>query len=482
VDQAVDAARRAQGWWSALGVERRFAALRRFARIATEREGEMAALIRDEVGKVGWDAMAEAKLLAAKVGLTLDGAATWSRVAGFEAGGSGTKSARCVFRPHGVAAVVGPFNFPAHLANGHMIPALALGNTVVFKPSDKAPGVGQMLGMWLDEAIRLEVGVDGGGGGGGGGVVNVVQGGAEVARRLVAHEGVDAVMFTGSWAVGRAILEANLDRPGRMVALEMGGNNAAVVLPDADAVQALTECARCAFITTGQRCTCTRRIIVSRRTWDGRDGGEFAERFVAGLCAAARGIVVGDPMDAGAFMGPLVSEGARAAVLAAQAAMARAGGTVLVEARAVAGRAGWFLTPGVVRVERFVGVGGWEAGGAGAGADEEVFGPLVRVCVVETAQEALAMANATRYGLAASVFTRDEAAAAAFVREARAGCVNVNTGTAGASGALPFGGLGLSGNHRPAGAFSVDYCGYPVATMEERGTGATGAVGLKIEW
>lgn len=487
---AVVAARAALPAWRRAGEEKRFAALKRFATIATSREAEMAALIRDEVGKVYWDALAEAKLLATKVSITLDPRGAWARVAGFDVAPVGTRAGRCVFKPHGVAAVVGPYNFPAHLPNGHIVPALAIGNTVVFKPSDKAPGVGRLLGSWLHEAIRDEIGDQLAAG-----VVNVVQGGADVARALVSHEGIDAIMFTGSWPVGRAIMQANLDRPGRLVALEMGGNNAAVVLADADPLQALTECVRCAFITTGQRCTCTRRIIVQRGSVN---EPRFAEKFIEALCKGARDLTIGDPADTSKpiFMGPLVSAGAMNSVLASFAAMQRAGGQVLVPCERLQAQVhdqGWFVSPGVVRVDRFEAVGA-EAVGAGeggasglalwahAGIDEEIFGPVVRVSVVNTLDEAIEQANATRFGLAASIFTTDNAAAERFFDEARAGCININTGTAGASSALPFGGLGLSGNHRPAGAFSLDYSGYPVASMRESGDVATGAPGMTVAW
>jgi succinylglutamic semialdehyde dehydrogenase len=486
VDMAVDAARGAAGRWRATPVEKRFAALNRFAAIAEAREEDMTRLIHEEVGKVIWDARAEAKLLAAKVRITLDTKGAWSRVAGFEAAPAGTKHARATFKPHGVAAVLGPFNFPAHLPNGHIVPALAAGNTVVFKPSDKSPAVGRLLGAWLHEAIAAEIGEAEATG-----VVNVVQGGAEVAKRIVAHEHIDAILFTGSWPVGRAILQANLDRPGRLVALEMGGNNPAIVMSDADPVQALTECVRCAFISTGQRCTCTRRLIVQRGS---SASAGFADQFIAALCASAAKLVVSDPANdsAGAFMGPLVTEGAMRDVLAQVGELGRCGAKELLACRRVEGRDGWFVTPGVYQVDRFEAVGPARSDAAigphssavwpHAGADEEIFGPVLRVCVVETLDEAIEQANATRFGLAASIFTRDDGAIARFLDEVRAGCLNVNTGTAGASSALPFGGLGLSGNHRPAGAFSVDYCAYPVASMHEHAAGSTGAPGMTIEW
>jgi len=468
VTLAVRAARAAQPAWAKLGMAGRATVLRAFAQRAKASEARLAGLLTREVGKVAWDALAEAQLLAAKVDVTLDEQGSLRRVMPFDVAIGATRSGRCEFRAHGVMAVLGPFNFPMHLPNGHIVPALLLGNSVVFKPSDKAPACGQALVELFDEALR-ECGAPAG-------VLNLVQGGADVAKALVSHDDVDGVLLTGSWPVGRAIMEANLDRPGRMLALEMGGNNAAVVMPDAHLRQAVIECVRSAFVGSGQRCTCTRRIIVHRG---------IADRFVPALCKAASSLILGDPRATHpVFMGPLISKGACEAVLAAQARFAASGGQVLVmasrvgvgfgEGQGFVGGAENLVSPGVMMVEGFFAGEGEPA----SGADVEVFGPLVRVCIVDSLDEAIAQVNATRFGLAASIFTTDEGAQQRFLHEVRAGCININTGTAGASSKLPFGGLGLSGNHRPAGAFSLDYCGYPVGTMVEKSDGAAVPVGF----
>ncbi|MRG96330.1 aldehyde dehydrogenase family protein [Polyangium spumosum] len=461
-DAAVAAARRALSAWAALPAERRFSALRRFRDLCKARAAEMARLISDETGKALWDARAEADLLAAKVDITLDASEHGGlrRVSGFEITLSPSRTGRAWFRPHGVMAVLGPFNFPAHLPNGHIIPALALGNTVVFKPSDKAPAVGQTLAAWLSEALVAE--------GAPPGVLNLVHGGASVASRLVANPDIDGVLFTGSWPVGRHIMEASLDFPGRILALEMGGNAPSVVLPDADLRQAAIEVARSAFVSTGQRCTCTRRLVVH---------GAVAERFVRTIEAIASRLRVGDPLaDPQPFMGPIISAEARAGVLAAQERFAGGGAEVRLAARALPDASGGhYVSPGIVRVDRFT------LAEEGPGADVEVFGPLLRYVVVDSLEEAIAQANTTRFGLAASIFTKDPGAIERFLAEARAGCVNVNTGTAGASSKLPFGGVGLSGNHRPAGSFSLDYCAYPVAGMIEAGAAAPVPTGMTFE-
>ncbi len=448
VDAAVAAARQAFPAWAGLPMESRIAHLKRYAEVVSRRVEAIADRITLEMGKLRSESLLEAKLLAEKVAITLDDI-SMGRVRGYDVAPAGGKLARCRFKPHGVMAVIGPFNFPAHLPNGHFVPALLLGNAVVLKPSDKTPGVGQLLAECV-----LEAGLPSG-------VFNVVQGGAATAQRLVQHEAIDGILFTGSWPVGRAILAANLDRPGRIVALELGGSNPAAVMPSADLRQAVIECARASFATTGQRCTCTRRIILHE---------SIADRFLGAFCKLASTLLVAPGFsDEPAFMGPIATEGAANAFLAAQRDLAERGGRVLVAASRL-DRPGWFVTPSVVEVERF-----------DVASDCEVFGPLAQVSIVRSLDEAIAQANATEFGLAASIFTAVDAEFDRFFAECRAGCINRNTGTAGASSKLPFGGLGKSGNHRPAAAFSVDYCAYPVASMVETTDAAPLPTGMRLE-
>jgi succinylglutamic semialdehyde dehydrogenase len=464
VAQAVDAARRALPVWSALPRERRFAVLRRYAAIAKAGMAEMASRICDEVGKAMWECRAEATLLSGKVDITLDAAPEGglARVTDFELALSATRTGRCTFKPHGVMAVVGPFNFPAHLPNGHIVPALAAGNTVVFKPSDKAPGTGQLLVEWFLRAIDEELGADGKACAG---AINLVQGGADVSAALTAHPGIDGVLFTGSWPVAKKIALANIDRPGRMLAFELGGSNPSVVMDDADLKLAALEVARSAFNTTGQRCTCTRRLIVHEAV---------EHKLIALVGKIASNLVTAHPRaQHPVFTGPIISRAALDSVLNFQSAAEKSGAMIVMQSTAVDSPTnGHFVSPGIVKIDRFTADPLDHAVRAGdkinPGADIEVFGPILRYATVGSLDEAIEQANATRYGLAAAVFTRSDATGRRFVNECRAGCINVNAGTAGASSKLPFGGLGLSGNHRPAGSFALDYCASPVACMIER--------------
>ena len=434
-EDAVAAARCALPAWSALSLDERRVFLERWREACVKHAARLAAAIAREIGKVKWEAELEAKIVAEKVTITLEDRVV-ARVAGFEVAAGAGKTGICSFKPHGVMAVLGPYNFPAHLPNGHIVPALLLGNTIVFKPSEKGASVGQLMAELADEA------------GFPAGVFNVVQGGGAIASRLAVHPDVDGVLFTGSFPVGRRILEANLDTPGRLIALEMGGSNPAVVTAKADLRRAAIECVRAGYATTGQRCTCTRRIIVEE---------SVADRFIPMFLKLASNLMIAAADDGvPAFMGPLVTAEARDAVIRAQHAIAQRG-RLLLEASPL-DRAGYFLSPGAVEVARFE-----------RGADEqEIFGPFVQFARARDLDDAVVQANATSFGLAASLFSDDESEWRRFFAESRAGCINWNSGTAGASSKLPFGGLGRSGNHRPAGAFAVDAVAYPVATMVDR--------------
>ena len=451
VDAAVEAARNAFGGWSSLSMEARAQHLIRWGEVTKAHADELADLIAREVGKPAAEARIEANALSGKVALTLEDAVA-GRIRDWTAEAGAGRTGRCRYRPHGVMAVIGPFNFPAHLPNGQFVPAMLAGNTVVFKPSELAPAVGQRLGELMQEAGLPP------------GVFNVIQGRSEESRKLCTHKDVNGILFTGSWPVGRSILEQNLDTPGRIVALELGGNNPAIVHEDADLRLAVIECARAAFATTGQRCTCTRRILVHERV---------ADEFLSALCTTATTLLVGAHDDPVApFMGPLITEAARTRVLDSQRAIVSQGGRSLVPAVELP-RDGWFLSAGIIEVDGFQ-----------LDQDEEIFGPLVQVSTVSSIDEAIQQAGQTRYGLAASVFTQDEKIFDHCFAGISTGCLNWNVGTAGASSRLPFGGVGRSGNHRPAAALAIDSCAYPVASLLQPGPEIPIPAGMtwKDEW
>ncbi len=429
VEGAIARARAAFPAWRDAGNEARARILRAFRDITRERAAELAPLIAREVGKALWEAKGEASLVPAKVDVSLDAGMKW--IADIDVGGG----ARATYHPRGVLAVLGPFNFPAHLPNGHIVPALAAGNTVVFKPSDKAPAVG----AWMRDRWR-EAGLPDG-------VLEVVQGGGKTGESLACHPDVDGVLFTGSYAVGRALSEATLDQPHKILALEMGGKNAMVVLEDADLDLAVAEAAFSIAATTGQRCTCASRLFVAAPRMDA-----FTDKLVAVL----RGLRIGMPLDEGVFMGPLVSEAAYESVVRMRGFAREAGGERILEVDPELPPP--FIGPGLVRFR--------ELQQSHAYQREEMFGPEAALYPIDDVDHAIAAVNDSEYGLAAAIMTRDRAAYDRCVGRIRTGILNWNKGTVGASGKLPFGGGGRSGNDRPAGVSASIYCTQPQSHLE----------------
>ncbi|MDB4928371.1 MAG: astD [Myxococcaceae bacterium] len=434
VDEAVAAARAAQPAWSALGLDARMAFLTRLRDAIAQHENALALAISREMGKVIREARAEVKAMIAKVDITLGEGLALVRDTTLDARFSWR------WRPHGVLAVLGPFNFPLHLPHGHIVPALLLGNAVVFKPSEVTPGCAAVYAQVV-ESVGLPPGV-----------FNLVQGDGVVGAALGAHEGVDGVLFTGSYGVGEKLRRVNVSTPGRLLALELGGKNAAVVLDDAPFDKAVEDVVVSAFSTTGQRCSCASRLVVTRG---------IAERFVAEVARRAAALAVGHPLDPAAFCGPLATpravekfealqrlaeeEGAHAVILPGEAA-------VTWEGRA---HRGCYVTPRVRVVARREKRSAYQR--------EEAFGPDLAVYIVDDLDEALSVADDTDYGLTAGVWTASEAAFEQAARTLRVGGLSWNSPTVGASSRLPFGGVKNSGNHRPAGSFSTLYCAYPMA-------------------
>ena len=430
VDRAVEAARAAQPAWSARPLAERAALVRRIGEALRAREEELARAIALDVGKPLWESRAEVQACVAKAAITVEDGLRL--VAAFPA--PGQAGAECRFRALGVLAVLGPFNFPVHLPNGHVLPALACGNAVVLKPSEIAPHAAELYARCLAEA-----GVPPG-------VFNLIQGPGPVGAALAAHAGVDGLLFTGSWAVGQAIQRACLGQT-KLLALEMGGKNAALVLGDADLDKAVYDALFSAFVSAGQRCTAASRLIVEGPP-------ERADALAARIAAAAQRLSIGHPLRDGVFMGPLASDAALAKFLAGSS---KAPETVL-EPRPLSpgGLRGSYATPGVHRVRARTG---------SAYEREELFGPDLAVYHAASAEEAVEIANATDYGLAASVHTASREAFERCLSRLECGVVNWNAPTVGASGRLPFGGLKRSGSHRPAGLFSPLYCAAPVAIL-----------------
>lgn len=431
VATAVTDARNALADWRSRPVAERIAVAERFAEAASRRQEELATTISGETGKPNWEAKAEANLIPAKVKLAIE---AYHERTGPQQISLPQGTGNLIYRSIGVMAVLGPFNFPAHLPNGHIVPALIAGNTVVFKPSEMTPGTGELLAaLWREAGLPDRV-------------LRLVHGDGAVGADLVGHN-IDGVLFTGSYRGGCAIHRSLGGRPNVLLALEMGGNNP-LVIHRADNLDAAAYLAVIsAFVTAGQRCTCARRLILP----DSDQVGPLLEKIIR-LSGSLR---VGMPDDQPEpFMGPLISAAAAERVLEAQRKLVQRGATVLVRSQHV-GNNPALISPGCLDVT-----------GLEELEDEEIFGPLLQVVRVENFDEALNEANRTKYGLSASLLSDDPELFGPFRKRIRAGVINWNQATVGASGRLPFGGYGASGNHRPSGYFAADYCADAAATLE----------------
>lgn len=440
VAEAMAAANLAFPAWSRLPVEERIAIVRAFGKILEARKEDLAQAISREMGKALWDSRGEVAAMIGKIEISIraqaERAGAREETAPF---GAMTLS----HRAHGVLAVFGPFNFPGHLPNGHIVPALLAGNCIIFKPSELTPGVGAlMVEAW--EAAGLPVGV-----------LNLTQGGRETGAALLDARGLDGVLFTGSAQTGAMIHRKFAGRPEILLALELGGNNPLIVWPPVDAPAAANLIAHSAYATSGQRCSCARRLIVPE--------GEMGQAIIDALAALAPAIAVGPATQTPEpFFGPLVNAESAARAEKFAGALSALGAKEIVPLK----RDGAFVRPALFDVTGL------------NPPDEELFGPVLQVYRVRDFDHALDVANATRFGLAGGLISDDAALWARVKNEMRAGILNWNRPTTGASGAMPFGGPGLSGSLRPSAYYAADYAAYPVATQLAEKAAPIAAPGL----
>jgi succinylglutamic semialdehyde dehydrogenase len=444
-DAEVAAARAAWPEWAARPLTVRVETLRRFANVVRARREAFADLIARETGKPLWDARAEVESVINKVDISIGSYAERTPQRRLE----GNMGARVAVRhkPHGVLGVLGPYNFPAHLPNGHIVPALIAGNAVVFKPSEHTPASGAFLADCLHEA-----GVPPG-------ALRLLQGAADEGRALAGHPDLDGLLFTGSARTGQALARQFAETPARMLALEMGGNNPIVVWDAPDIHAAAVMVVQSAYLTAGQRCTAARRLIV-------RDGAE--EPLVTAITTLIDRIIVGAPHDEPApFMGPVIDNRAADGLQGAYLELMMKGARPIRrldrpnEARP-------FLTPALIDVTEVQ-----------RRPDDELFGPILQMIRAPDFDAALTEANATRYGLSASLIGGSPQLYDRFWAKVKAGVINWNRPTNGAPSTAPFGGVGMSGNHRPSAYYAADYCAYPVTSTEVEQARAAIAVGLR---
>ncbi|RQW39810.1 succinylglutamate-semialdehyde dehydrogenase [Novosphingobium sp. LASN5T] len=445
VDAAVDRARQAWSTWAAQSLSNRVELCRRFANEVRKEQENLAALIARETGKPLWEARAEVEKVVAKVDISVRAYAERSAQRKFDSALQGTAALR--HKPHGVMVVLGPYNLPAHLPNAHIIPALIAGNAVVFKPSEKAPATGELLVQCFHRA---------------GIPANVVQlliGGPDQGRALAEHDGVDGVLFTGSAHTGIAINRRLAGNPGKMLALEMGGNNPMVVWNTPKIGDAAVLAIQSAFATSGQRCTSARRLIVQ---------GSLYEPLIDEMKRLGSRLIVGAPFDEPQpFMGPVIDNEAADGLTESFVYLLSNGGRPILHMRRL--REGLpFLSPAMIDVTDMA-----------ERPDVELFGPLLQVIRVDDFDQAIAEANRTRFGLTAALVGGSPEEYNQFWANVRAGVINWNRPTNGTSLSAPMGGVGLSGNHRPSAYYAADYCAYPVASAEMEQPRAGMGVGLR---
>ena len=448
VDGAIAAAREAFYSWADKTFAERLAIVKTFAETLKEHSEELAIAIAQETGKPLWETRTEAGAMVGKIAISEK--AFLERTGDVE---NPMPQGRAMIRhkPHGVVAVFGPYNFPGHLPNGHIVPALLAGNTVVFKPSELTPAVAELtLKLWEKAGLPA-------------GVINLVQGEVETGKALAAHKGIDGLFFTGSSRTGHILHEQFAGQPGKILALEMGGNNPLIVTDVADTKAAIHDIIQSAFISTGQRCTCARKLFLP--------AGEQGDAILAGLIKATKAIKVGDyDAEEQPFMGSMISAAAAAGMVKAQQQLVELGAQVLVELTHKENTG--FVTPGILECTNVANF-----------PDEEHFGPLLKVFRFTDFDAAIDKANDTSFGLSAGLLSDSAADYDHFLRRIRAGIVNWNRPITGASSAAPFGGIGASGNHRASAYYAADYCAYPVASveLEKVAMPATLSPGLKID-
>lgn len=434
IDSAMNLARKVFPVWSGLSFQTRVETLLNFKEALKSAKPFFAETISKETGKPLWESKTEVDSMVAKVDISIK--AYHQRCPELPSQ-QPTFSSITRHKPHGIAAVFGPYNFPGHLPNGHIVPALLAGNTVVFKPSELTPFVGEeMIKLWQNSGLPE-------------GVINLIQGGAQTGSLLAAHSDLNALFFTGSWRTGKLLSEQFGHHPEKIIALEMGGNNPLIIGEISDLTAASYLTIQAAYLTAGQRCTCARRLIVI----DNAKGNDFLEKLILMIKNIRVGAYIEIPEP---FMGPLINEDAANRLLNAQEKMIRSGGISLVPMHKLK-PATPLLSPGLIDVTAIENRD-----------DEEFFGPLLQVIRVHTFEAAIAEANNTSYGLAASIFTDKREQYETFLQLSRAGIVNWNAPTTGASSSAPFGGIGRSGNHRPSAFYAADYCSYPVASLESQ--------------
>lgn len=430
VGRAMAAASKAVDW-SMLDFQTRAGYVRRFADIVEANRQTLAEIISLETGKPLWESLTEVSSVVGKIAISIKAYLERNNTVANE---TADATAWIRYKPYGVVVVLGAFNFPAHLSNGHIVPALLAGNRILYKPSELAPGVAAfIMQCWHDCGLPA-------------GVINCLQGNSSTAQEILNND-IHGVYFTGSYQTGKRIHQQFSDRPEVILALEMGGNNPLVVdkVDDVDAAVYMTVLST--MITAGQRCTCARRVFIP----ESKQGDLFLQKLIKTCQQLVVGAYTSSPEP---FMGTVIRLSHAQHHLQTQEGLLTKGGDSLLKMQLLADNAA-LLSPGIIDMTSAKKID-----------DEEIFAPLTQIFRYQNFEDAIAQANNSKYGLAAGLLSNNPENYEFFYRNIRSGLINWNRPTTGAASSLPFGGVGCSGNNRPSAYFAADYCSYPIASME----------------
>jgi len=439
IEPVIESAKSGFELWRKMPIEDRVEYLQSFQEVAHKKKDELAYAIAMETGKPLWEAKTEAGAIVAKVNVTISDSK--ERIDQMTISNVLPKiNGHVLKKPIGPSLVIGPFNFPCHLANGQILAALLAGNSIIFKPSEKTIYSAQLLIDCFHEA------------GFPAGVINFINGTAKTTQDIVKHPSIKGIFFTGSLFVGKKIIEAVGTDLTKLVALELGGKNVTILHEDTDIDHAVAELMRACFLSTGQRCTSTSLIAIHNSIKT-----EFIDQFID----AAKRIIIDHPVDFEEipFMGPLIDDDA-VKKYREFLEMAKTNGAkeLLSESDFELPKNGHYVAPTIHMLDK--------AEKSNPFTQEEVFGPNCCFIPYDNIEEAIEIANISEYGLAASVFTQDTDIYELCLRDIDAGLINLNRSTVGASSRLPFGGVKNSGNYHPAAVSMIDHTVSTVASLE----------------
>lgn len=452
VPDVIESACEGYKFWKKLKTEERIDFLKRYQEQVKKRKEQIAEAISLEMGKPLWEALGEANSVIGKVDVTINDSLPRVQDKEYDEIMPGIKGA-LAYRSIGPALIIGPFNFPCHLANTQILSALITGNSIIFKPSEKTAYSAQILIDCFHEAGFPK------------GVINLIQGDGEVARRLLSYKEIKGVYFTGSKEVGLSVLKSTYMDLTKLVALELGGKNPGIVHHDANKDVALEELIKACFMTSGQRCTSNSITFIHK---------DIAEEFIEKFHSISKKIIIDHPIDfeQEPFMGPLVDQRSVDSYLTFMGMAKREGFEEIMRGKQITKKyQGYYVTPSIHYTKS------WKEDSHFLAS--EIFGPNCTFVCYSDIEEAIEMANKSEFGLASGIFTSDENIFKKCFEDIDAGLINWNRSTCGASPKLPFGGLKNSGNYRPAAVAMIDSCVQQKASLQMQDVSPAGIQSIK---